>query len=70
MVSRIEQAGGSVLGGKLVTDLVGGDGDQIKEVVAKDVKTGEVSHHPADAVVFAIGISGRTLMYYPDECVV
>lgn len=48
-----------VLGGQLVTDLKPGvDGRSIGTVVARDVATGQSSSFQADAVVFAIGITG------------
>lgn len=48
-----------VLGGQLVTDLKPGpDGRSIGTVVARDVTTGQTTSHTADAVVFAIGITG------------
>lgn len=59
LVGRITAAGGRVLGGQLVTDLVpGADGASVSAVVSRDVSTGEVTSHECDAVVFAIGISG------------
>lgn len=59
MVDRIKTAGGQVLGGQLVTDLKPGpDGRSIGTVVARDVTTGQTTSHTADAVVFAIGITG------------
>lgn len=48
-----------VLGGQLVTDLKPGvDGRSIGTVVARDVATGQTNSYSADAVVFAIGITG------------
>lgn len=48
-----------VCGGQLVTDLKPGpDGRSISTVVARDVTTGQTSSYEADAVVFAIGITG------------
>ncbi|WIA34177.1 hypothetical protein OEZ86_012535 [Tetradesmus obliquus] len=59
MVERIQSAGGQVLGGQLVTDLQPGpDGRSIAAVVTRDVATGSSTTHEADAVVFAIGITG------------
>jgi hypothetical protein len=58
-VERIEAAGGRVAGGRLVTDLVPRDGGGgIREVVARNVTTGEVEVFPADAVVSAVGVTG------------
>lgn len=48
-----------VLGGQLVTDLQPApDGRSIGTVVSRDVTTGQTTSHQADAVVFAIGITG------------
>lgn len=58
MVARIRAAGGDVVGGQLVTDLVPGpDGRSIAAVAARDVATGQVQRYDADAVVFAVGVT-------------
>lgn len=55
---RIEAAGGNIAGGRLVSglqlDSLTGD---VSAVVSRD-RSGNETVHPADAVVFAIGISG------------
>eukprot|EP00878_Enallax_costatus_P019916 GHUV01021029.1.p1 GENE.GHUV01021029.1~~GHUV01021029.1.p1 ORF type:complete len:497 (+),score=100.84 GHUV01021029.1:173-1663(+) len=59
MVNRIDSAGGQVLGGQLVTDLLPGPvGRTISQVVTRDVTTGQITQHDCEAVVFAIGITG------------
>lgn len=61
MVDRIRAAGGQVLGSKLVVGLetVEGGGGAVTAVTTRDTQTGEMSRHEADAVVFAIGITGE-----------
>ncbi|CAL8469873.1 g9415 [Coccomyxa elongata] len=58
LVRRIEAAGGNIAGGRLVSglqlDSLTGD---VSAVVSRD-RSGDETVHPADAVVFAIGISG------------
>jgi len=64
MVNRIRESGGKVLGSKLVVGLEtsGANGSgSITSVTARDTATGETSSHEADAVVFAIGITGEGL---------
>lgn len=60
-VARIERAGGSIQGGRLVSDLqtdaLTGD---VTAVVSRD-REGHTTVHPADALVFAIGITGALL---------
>eukprot|EP00798_Chlamydomonas_sp_ICE-L_P017416 gene17416-23716_t len=59
MVEGITRAGGSVVGDRLVTGLVSDPvSGEVVEVQAVDRKTGEKFSYPADAVVFAIGITG------------
>ncbi len=57
-VRRIEAAGGNIVGGRLVSGLqldeLTGD---VSAVVSRD-RAGNETVHPADGVVFAIGISG------------
>ena len=63
-VRRIEAAGGQIQGGRLVSGLqvdeVTGD---ITAVLSRDTD-GNTTVHPADALVFAIGITGPSL-YLP-----
>ena len=63
-VRRIEAAGGSIQGGRLVSGLQVDDltGD-ITAVLSRD-KDGHTTVHPADALVFAIGITGVSLSSY------
>lgn len=57
-VRRIEQAGGNICGGRLASGLEVDDitGD-VTAVVSRD-REGNATVHPADAVIFAIGIKG------------
>lgn len=58
-VKRIEAAGGTVAGGRLVVDLVSDESTGgISAVKARNVATGEEESYPADAVVSAIGVTG------------
>ncbi|EIE25692.1 FAD/NAD(P)-binding domain-containing protein [Coccomyxa subellipsoidea C-169] len=58
LVRRIEAAGGNIVGGRLVSGLqldeLTGD---VSAVLSRD-RAGDETVHPADGVVFAIGISG------------
>ncbi|KAF8066234.1 pds [Scenedesmus sp. PABB004] len=59
MVQRITAAGSQVLGGQLVVDVLPGpDGASARGVVTRDVSTGATATHAADAVVFAVGVTG------------
>jgi L-2-hydroxyglutarate oxidase LhgO len=59
MVDRISAAGGSVVGGQLVVGLEAGPDGGISTVVTRDVTSGTSTSYEADAVVFAIGITGE-----------
>ena len=57
-VDRIERAGGSIVGGRLVSDLrLDPATGAVNAVVSRD-REGNQTVHQADAVVFAIGITG------------
>ncbi|KAG1676363.1 hypothetical protein FOA52_001158 [Chlamydomonas sp. UWO 241] len=58
LISRIEGAGGNVVGNRLVTGLDTGADGEVTQVRALDRSTGLEVVYPADAVVFAIGITG------------
>ena len=58
-VGRIERAGGKVVGGRLVSDLqLNQATGAVSAVVSRD-REGNQTVHEADAVVFAIGITGE-----------
>ena len=60
-VDRIERAGGSIVGGRLVSDLrLDPATGAVNAVVSRD-REGNQTVHQADAVVFAIGITGVDL---------
>ena len=60
-VARIERAGGSIRGGRLVSDLQTDPlTGNVTAVVSRD-REGHNTVHPADALVFAIGITGGLL---------
>lgn len=59
LVERIGREGGRVLGNRLVTGLTTDpDSGEVSSVEATDRATGETFSYPADAVVFAVGITG------------
>ncbi|PNH05243.1 Phytoene dehydrogenase, partial [Tetrabaena socialis] len=59
MVERIRAAGGRVQGSRLVTGLtMDAYSGEVTSVEAADRSTGEAFSYPADAVVFAVGITG------------
>lgn len=58
-VRRIEAMGGNIVGGRLVSGLqTNGSTGDVTAVVSRD-RAGNETVHPADAVVFAIGIGGE-----------
>lgn len=58
MMQRIEAAGGSIRGGRLVTGIeVDGASGAVQNVVAK-LRDGNEEIHPCDALVFAVSVSG------------
>ena len=60
-VEHIERAGGNIVGGRLVSDLrLDQATGAVSAVVSRD-REGNQSVHEADAVVFAIGITGAPL---------
>lgn len=67
---RIEAAGGNIVGGRLVSglqlDALTGD---VSAVVSRD-RTGNETVHPADGVVFAIGIGGVHVFIPPSAWLV
>lgn len=58
LVSKIVDNGGCVLGGNLVTDIKCDDEGNVKGVVATNIRDGSREVHEANAVVFAISVSG------------
>ena len=60
-VEHIERAGGNIVGGRLVSDLqLNQATGSVSGVVSRD-REGNETIHEADAVVFAIGITGDSL---------
>ena len=60
-MERIERAGGTIAGGRLVSDLrLDQATGAVNAVVSRD-REGNQTVHEADAVVFAIGIAGGDL---------
>ncbi|EFN58666.1 hypothetical protein CHLNCDRAFT_29963 [Chlorella variabilis] len=58
LIERIKQSGGKIRGGRLVSGIKTDAGGAVTALVSRDAATGAEERHEADAVVFAISISG------------
>jgi uncharacterized protein with NAD-binding domain and iron-sulfur cluster len=58
LISKIESAGGKICGSRLVTGLKVDEAGELRGVVAKNTVDSSEEVHEADAIVFAISVSG------------
>jgi phytoene dehydrogenase-like protein len=59
LVDLIKRSGGKINGGQLVTDVTIDSETGAATGVHASTKEGESTYYPADAVIFAVGITGK-----------
>ncbi len=60
LVDLIKRSGGKINGGQLVTDVTIDSETGAATGVHASTREGESTYYPADAVIFAVGITGGT----------